>query len=98
VPGVAVGVAAGALAHDELDGAGSAPLRLQILEEHVEQVVPHPVDHELARVGERELVAFERDRADGFEVGLEGVAREAGAQPFDGWTPQLGGRPLGVSP
>ena len=63
--------------------------------EDVEQVVAHPVDHELARVGQGELVVDEADWFDRLEVGLEGVAAQATLQPIDGSSPQIEGGALG---
>ena len=89
-------LAAGAVADDELHAALLPVLRLEVLQEHVEQVVPYPVDHELARVGEGELVALQADRLDRLEVGLEGVAREPPAEPIDGSGPEIGCGAFGI--
>jgi len=83
------------LTHDELHLAAGAVLHLEVGEEDVEQVVAHPVDHELARVGQGELVVDEADWFDRLEVGLEGVAAQATLQPIDGSSPQIEGGALG---
>jgi hypothetical protein len=83
------------LADDEPHLAALAVLRLEVLQEDVEQVVAHPVDHELARVGERQLVLDQADRPDRLEVRLEGVAAESPPQAIDGAGPQIDRGTLG---